>query len=45
MNTQIASRFAAIVFALMMNTLIIGGVASLFTGEMHQEQTVHSDAA
>ena len=31
MNTQISSKFAALAVALMMNSLIIGGVAYLFT--------------
>lgn len=30
MNTQISTKFAAVLVALMMNALILGGVASLF---------------
>jgi hypothetical protein len=36
MNTQISSKFAALVVALMMNSLIIGAVAYLFNGPQHQ---------
>jgi hypothetical protein len=36
MNTQISSKLVALAVALMMNTLIIGGVAVLFNGQMHQ---------
>jgi hypothetical protein len=32
MNTQISSKLAALVVALMMNGLILGGVAYLFDG-------------
>jgi hypothetical protein len=47
MNTQISSKLAALVVALMMNSLIIGGVAYLFNGQVRQNATVisHADAA
>jgi hypothetical protein len=44
MNTQIASKFAALAVALMMNSLIIGGVAYLFTGQLPHHSTVLSIA-
>ena len=34
MNTQISSKLAALAVALMMNTLIAGGVAYLFNGQI-----------
>jgi hypothetical protein len=36
MSTQISSKFAALAIALMMNSLIIGAVAYLFSGEIPQ---------
>ena len=33
MNTQISTKLAALAVALMMNSLIIGGVAYLFNGQ------------
>jgi hypothetical protein len=36
MNTQISTKLAALAVALMMNSLLIGGVAYLFNGPMHQ---------
>ena len=42
MNTQISTKLAALAVALMMNSLIIGGVAYLFNGPMHQHTTVIS---
>ena len=39
MNTQISTKFAALAAALMMNTLLMGGVAYLFNGPMHQAVT------
>ena len=44
MNTQISTKFAALAVALMMNSLIIGAVAYLFNGPMHQHTTVMSVA-
>jgi hypothetical protein len=40
MNTQISSKFVALAVALMMNSLIIGGVAYLFNGPLHTHTTV-----
>ena len=40
MNTQTSSKFAALAVALMMNSLIIGGVAYLFNGPLHPHTTV-----
>jgi hypothetical protein len=48
MTTQISTKFAALAVALMMNGLIIGGVAYLFNGALHQPTTLvsaHSAAA
>ena len=39
MNTQIHSKFAALAFALLMNTMIVGGLAHLFTGEVQPRTT------
>lgn len=36
MNTQISSKLAAFAVALMMNSLLIGGVAYLFDGQIRQ---------
>jgi hypothetical protein len=36
MNTQISSQLAAFAVALMMNSLIIGGVAYLFNGQIQE---------
>ena len=36
MNTQISTKFATLAAALLMNSLIIGGIAFLFNGAMHQ---------
>ena len=35
MNTQISTKLAALAVALMMNSLIIGGVAYLFNSQVH----------
>jgi hypothetical protein len=40
MNTQISSKFAALAVALMMNGLIIGGVAYLFNSSLHTHTAV-----
>jgi hypothetical protein len=40
MNTQISSKLAALAAALMMNGLLIGGVAYLFNGQLHQQPIV-----
>jgi len=42
MNTQISSKLAALAVALMMNSLLIGGVAYLFNGQLHQHTTTFS---
>jgi hypothetical protein len=39
MNTQISSKLAALAVALMMNTLIAGGVAYLFNSQIQQSAT------
>ena len=44
MNTQISTKFAALAAALMMNSLIIGGIAYLFNGALHQHTAVLSVA-
>jgi hypothetical protein len=44
MNTQISTKFAALAAALMMNGLIIGGVAFLFNGPLHQHTALVSVA-
>ena len=36
MNTQISTKLAALAVALMMNSVIIGGVAYLFNAQLHQ---------
>jgi hypothetical protein len=42
MNTQISTKLAALAIALMMNSLLIGGVAYLFNGSLQQHATVVS---
>jgi hypothetical protein len=44
MNTQISSKLVALAAALMMNSLLIGGVAYLFNGPLHQHVAVISAA-
>jgi hypothetical protein len=44
MNTQISSKLAALAAALMMNSLLIGGVAYLFSGPLHQHAPAISAA-
>jgi|HubBroStandDraft_4_1064222.scaffolds.fasta_scaffold728893_1 hypothetical protein len=39
MTTQLSSKLAALAIALMMNGLIIGAVAYLFDGGIHQRDT------
>jgi hypothetical protein len=36
MNTRISAKLAALAIAMMMNSLIIGGVAYLFDAQAHQ---------
>jgi hypothetical protein len=45
MNTQISSKLAAVLVALMMNGLILGGVAFLFDGTSAQNSNDSSIAA
>jgi hypothetical protein len=45
MNTQISSKFAAVLVALMMNGLILGGVAYLFSDPSAQNSNDSSIAA
>jgi hypothetical protein len=42
MTTQLSSKLAALAIALMMNGLIIGAVAYLFDGQIHQRDTAVS---
>ena len=42
MTTQISTKLAALAVALMMNSLIIGGVAYLFNGQLHQHAAITS---
>ena len=42
MNTQISTKLAALAAALMMNTLLIGGVVYVFNGALHQPAAVVS---
>jgi hypothetical protein len=44
MNTQISTKLAALAVALMMNSLLIGGVAYLFSGPLHQQTAAISVA-
>jgi hypothetical protein len=44
MNTQISTKLAALAVALMMNSLLIGGVAYLFSSPLHQHVTAISQA-
>jgi len=46
MNTQISSKLAALAVALMMNSLIIGSVAYVFSGRIqHNATSVSLDRA
>jgi hypothetical protein len=42
MNTQISSKIAALAVALMMNSLILGGVAYLFNSQPHSHAVAMS---
>jgi hypothetical protein len=42
MTTRISSKLAALAIALMMNSLIIGGVAYLFDAQSHEHGSVIS---
>jgi hypothetical protein len=40
MNTQISTKLAALAAALMMNSLLMGGVAYLFNGQLQQHTAI-----
>jgi hypothetical protein len=40
MNTQISTKLAALAVALMMNTVLMGGVAYLFSGPLHHTAVI-----
>ena len=40
MNTHISTKIAALAMALMMNSLMLGGIAYLFNGSLPQHQAV-----
>ena len=40
MNTQISIKLAALAAALMMNSLLIGGIAYVFSGPLHEHTAV-----
>ncbi len=42
MNTQISTKLAALAIALMMNSALIGGVAYLFSAQLHTHASVPS---
>jgi hypothetical protein len=42
MTTQISTKLAALAVALVMNSLIIGGVAYAFNSQLHQHAAVAS---
>jgi hypothetical protein len=44
MNTQISTKLAALAVALMMNSLLLGGVAYLFSTPLHQHTAIMSVA-
>jgi hypothetical protein len=44
MNTQISTKLAALAVALMMNSLLLGGVAYLFNAPLHQHAVAMSIA-
>jgi hypothetical protein len=44
MNTQISTKLTALAVALMMNSLLLGGVAYLFSTPSHQHTAVMSVA-
>jgi hypothetical protein len=37
MNTQLSTKFVALAAALMMNSLLMGGVAYLFNSQLHPQ--------
>jgi hypothetical protein len=42
MNTQISTKLAALAVALMMNSLLFGGVAYLFNSQLQQHTAIVS---
>ena len=44
MTTQISTKLAALGIALMMNSLLMAGVAYLFNGQLHQHTAVNAVA-
>lgn len=44
MTTRLSAKLAALVIALMVNTLIIGGVAYLFEAQTHEHTSLFSMA-
>ncbi len=42
MTTQISTKLAALAVALMMNSLLIGGVAYVFNAQLHQHTAITS---
>ncbi len=42
MNTRISSTLAALVAAIIMNSVIVGGIAVLFNGQLRQDATAIS---
>ena len=42
MTTQISTKLAALAVALMMNSLLIGGVAYVFNAQAHQHTAITS---
>jgi hypothetical protein len=40
MNTQISTKLAALAMALMINSLMLGGIAYLFNAQLHQPETL-----
>jgi hypothetical protein len=45
MNTQISSKLAALAMALMINSLMVAGIAYLFNAQLHEPQTLVAMAA
>lgn len=45
MNTQISTKLAALAIALMMNSLLIGGVAYVFSMQVHESVAISLERA
>jgi hypothetical protein len=45
MNTQISSKLAALAVAVMMNSLLIGGVAYLFNAQVDRQPAISQQHA